>query len=231
MSKKIQICFLIMLMFFVSLEAQEKITITVFDFNNNSIMDRETYQPLSIGLGQMLLSELGSLSSVSIVERQKLKSILDEIKLSQSGVIDEQTSAKAGKLLGAQYMVFGSYLVNTKGKMRLDARIVQVETGLTVKAAEATGKSGEFEKLIKNLTGKLLSGMTITMLKSEKKHLDKYRNIPLKALINFSRGLSCEDKEDWKGALSYYRKALEEAPDFEQVKKQMEENPRFQEIR
>jgi len=102
-----------------------------------------------------------------------------------------------------------------------------VETGLTVKAAEETGKGDDFLQLIKKLSRKLLDNLNITILKNEKKYLDSFKRISLDALIHYSRGLTCEDSEQWEKALSWYKLALKEEPDFEQARKRILQNPAF----
>src|SRR5947209_5082414 len=65
--------------------------------------------PLSKGLAQMLISDLAAVDTVRVVEREQLQAVLDEQKLSHSGKIDTRTAARIGKLLGARYLVLGTY--------------------------------------------------------------------------------------------------------------------------
>ncbi len=66
-----------------------------------------------------------------IVERQKLKELIKEIALGQTGMIDEKNAAKAGKMAGAKYFIIGS--VGEMGeKISINVRVVDVETA-TVK--------------------------------------------------------------------------------------------------
>jgi len=43
-----------------------------------------------------------------VVERARIKEVLDEIALSQQGVIDEATAVRAGHMVGARTIIFGS---------------------------------------------------------------------------------------------------------------------------
>ncbi|MBN2415823.1 hypothetical protein JXO52_08265 [bacterium] len=211
---------LIIGLLFLSLPAAaaESRTIAVFDFENNSIFERETYAPLSNGLAQVLISELGHVESLMLVERRKLKEILDEIKLQQSGVTDGGYTVRAGTLCGAQYMVFGSFIVDLNEKLRIDIRVVQVESGKTVKAAEVTGKGKDFLTLIKKLSAEIVDSLPVEMTKTEKKFLDEKTHIGMSALMKFSRGLVSEDGGDFETAKQYFREALQDEPDFYQVK-------------
>ena len=114
-------------------------TIAVLDFSNNCIFEKEKYASLSPGLAEIMITELSNVKTLKFVERQKLNAMIEEMQLAQSGLVSEETGVQVGKLVGAKYLVFGSYMVFDK-KERMDARIVEVETGLTIKAEQVTRK-------------------------------------------------------------------------------------------
>lgn len=58
-------------------------------------------------LTQMLTNELSSRPEFTVVERQKLRAVLEEQDLSASGRVSAETSIAIGKLTGAQYLVTG----------------------------------------------------------------------------------------------------------------------------
>jgi len=63
---------------------------------------------------------------------EELQSLLEEMSLGQSGILDESSAQQVGKLLGAQALVFGSFIHNFDNKIRIDARMVEVETVLVL---------------------------------------------------------------------------------------------------
>ncbi len=63
-----------------------------------------------------------------VIERKRLDLILGELRLGNEKFVDEETRLKVGKMVGARYMVFGSYQVHGN-IMRIDLRLVEVETG------------------------------------------------------------------------------------------------------
>ena len=58
-------------------------------------------------LTQMLTNELSSRAAFTVVERQKLRAVLEEQDLSASGRVSAETSIAIGKLTGAQFLVTG----------------------------------------------------------------------------------------------------------------------------
>ncbi|WP_373500447.1 CsgG/HfaB family protein [Desulfococcus sp.] len=76
----------------------------------------------------------------TIVEREQLVLALEELHLGSSALADEGTRLRIGKIVGARFMVFGGYIV-MGGRMRLDIRLVEVESGRVLRAAAKTASA------------------------------------------------------------------------------------------
>ena len=63
---------------------------------------------VSRALSTMLTNELSARSSLTIVERQKLRAVIEEQNLSASGKVSAATSIQIGKLTGAEYLITGT---------------------------------------------------------------------------------------------------------------------------
>ena len=114
----------------------------------------EELAALRKGLAQMLISDLSASARLRLVERLQLESVLAELELGGSRAIDAKTAAKVGRLLGAQYLVMGGYF-ELAGSLRVDARVVHVETGRLVKGVGVTGKGEDFLALERELAAGL----------------------------------------------------------------------------
>lgn len=106
---------------------------------------------LSPGIGRTNFGELFSAQVIEvltgkgeyrIVERARLLRALEELRLGSSELVDESSRLRVGKLIGAQRMVFGGYQI-VGGQMRIDVRMVDVESGKVLKAAHKIARSGE----------------------------------------------------------------------------------------
>ena len=137
--------------------ADPKPTVAVLYFDYSG-KDPEM-EVLKKGLAQMLITDLGAVDSVRLVERMRLEEVLAELKLQQSTKIDPASAAKIGKLLGARYLVLGGFFDLMK-TLRADARVVEVETGKVIQSIGAQGKPDDFlsveQKLAEEL-GKILA--------------------------------------------------------------------------
>jgi TolB-like protein len=123
------------------------LTTAVLDIENLS-PDDSTGDDLGGLLSSEIVGKLSSKPGVQIIERQKLLSVLQELKLGSSELTDESVRLRVGRMLGARQMVFGSYLVSGDS-MRLDLRLVDVETGRILKTAKKTVKAGDVNSWVK----------------------------------------------------------------------------------
>lgn len=184
-------------------------TMAVLPFENNSVTDPDRYAPLSKGLSAMLITDLkNSSTSLQLIERDKIQALLKEIALSQSGSVDQSTAVRAGKILGAQSIVFGSFMV-LGNQVRMDARIIKVETSEVVMAESIVGDSGGLMNLAMELAGKIARSMKVAFkppqIKSEG---------DINAALNFSKGLEALDRGDKKEARRLFSKCIELDPAY-----------------
>ena len=115
--------------------------IAVMPFTN--LTGQKEYDWLSTGIGEVFTTKLGSLPCFNLVERIKISEILKEMELGQTGLIDENTAPQVGKMLGAEGLVTGSFQIVGQA-IRMDARLLDVETGRVYAFA---GAFGELDKI------------------------------------------------------------------------------------
>ena len=127
--------------------------LAVLYFENDS-PERTKLMPLEKSLCSMMIAYLHPLNRYRIVERERLEEVLRELKRQRDVSFDPKTAANIGRLVGAQYLVLGSYF-ELFDQFRIDARIVEVETGITVAACGVDGKPENFGTLIHKLVVEL----------------------------------------------------------------------------
>ena len=74
-----------------------------------------------------------------LVERQQLETILQELKLSQTALVDPTTAAKTGKIIAAEGMLIGT-VTETPQALEVFARFVDVETSVVLAAVDVYGE-------------------------------------------------------------------------------------------
>ena len=97
-----------------------------------------------------------------VVERALLKKIVDEQKLGMTGLIDENSTAQLGKILGVKTIISGSVL-QFQDTIEVNARIINVSTGSIVAAENLRSKNSDnLKEAIERLTSKIVKNFPLT---------------------------------------------------------------------
>jgi predicted Zn-dependent protease len=67
------------------------------------------YASLAKGIAAMVISDLSKVPGLKVLERQKVQKLVDEIAISESGLVSQDTQVKAGRLMRAEKVVVGSF--------------------------------------------------------------------------------------------------------------------------
>lgn len=178
--------------------------------------DDEELFALRKGLAQMLISDLSHSTGFKLVERIALQAVLDELELGRSKKIDPSTAARVGKLLGADYLVMGGYF-EFRGSLRVDVRVVKVETGELVRGLGATGKGDDFlglqQELARGLTT-ILEGLTTAKPPAIQKRPQAPQRVKTKTAARYGKALDHLDKGEKEAAKKELEAVVKEEPDF-----------------
>lgn len=107
------------------------------------------------GIGEVLalrIMETIRERGIPVVERGKLLLAVEELRLGSSALAEESTKLRLGRITGARQMVFGGYL-SLGNRVRMDLRLVDVETGKVLRTATRTGPAAGVGSLL-DLCGK-----------------------------------------------------------------------------
>ncbi len=99
-------------------------------------------------LAARIIETLKDSGTYKVIERERLLLVLEEQNLSTTPIVDESTRLKIGQIMGARCMVFGSYFV-VADTMRLDLRLVEVETGNILKATQKSASAVNVSEWLK----------------------------------------------------------------------------------
>ena len=185
-------------------------------FNNGSVVNHADYDALGKGIADVLITELAANNSIRVVERDKIQQLLDEQNLGASGRVDKETAAKIGKLLGVHHMIFGGFIIDPRGNMRLDTRAVHVETGVVEHVETITDKADNMLAVISGVADKMNRGMKLPAMPNgavrpavnpEGTKPGRWRD-----LIIYARAEDANDKKDRTRALALYKEFLDKSP-------------------
>jgi len=117
-------------------------TIAVWDLENVT-PGISAYPDLGELLSGRIIETLQKKGDYIVVEREKLILALEELGLGSAKLVDESVRLKLGMMIGARLMIFGGYQVIGE-HMRIDLRVVEVETGRLIKADQKTVMAEDF---------------------------------------------------------------------------------------
>ena len=110
---------------------------------------------LKLGVAETMLSDLKK-QGVAVVERDQVDKALGELLLQGAqGGAEDAAAVKVGTLVGAKTVVVGSFQRAGK-QLRINARFVEVETGVVLDTAKTTGAADRVFALQDEIVAKLL---------------------------------------------------------------------------
>ena len=143
--------------------------IAVLEFEN--VTKDKTLDWIGTGIKEHLTTQLSQIPEFVVVERTRLSDAIKELNFNRSQYVDPATAQKMGKVLGVQSVVVGSYL-KLDGAMRINVRLVDVETGQVKAPTLVDGSFKKFFDLQNDVAMKLAAEMKGALGEADKKQLE-----------------------------------------------------------
>ena len=189
-------------------------TLAVLNFDNNT--GKADYDPMGRGIAAMMITDLATSPDLKLVERERMQDILDEQKMSRTPMFDSTTAAKVGRLLGAEFIVTGSLAASTP-ELRIDMRVIKVETGQIVKTARATGNEDKFFEIEQKLADDVLKDLDIALSPESAALLEKRREadrqLGYAAFKSLSNAFVAMERHDYATAATQLQPLMMRSPD------------------
>jgi TolB-like protein len=165
----------------------------------------------------MLATELGNKPQIQLIERQQVNDILARQQLMLSGRMSDEDALRAGKLIGAQYIVMGGVTLDPR-TARLDLRIVDPETSVPIKLFKKSGPKDNLIELVEQAAAEFTSDLKLV----NRRVAAEAPPISAVAMLAYSRGLDYEKRGRKDLAAKQYQKALEHSPGYTDAKTALE---------
>jgi TolB-like protein len=198
------------------------IAVLPFEDRGSYGQDKEVFRALALGIPATLVSELNGHPELRIVDRNQVARALQGENLGPNARVDAATAAKIGKQVGARYAVTGNF-ADFYGKFRLDARIVDTESGQIVKVVSNDDPKlqdrADLYRIIQMVAHRVLAEATKNPARGGNADVE---NIPTEALSQYSLGLLYENQGDKAKAGEHYQRAVSAYPSYREAKDGME---------
>ncbi len=163
------------------------------------------------GLAAMVITDLSKIKSLKVVERIRLQALLAEMKLGQTGIVDQNTAPKVGKLLGAENLIVGSL---TLGSINATTSLTSSKAGKIKGTSSVTVEQEKFYELPIAIVKDIAGILDITLTPAESKAIDIPHTTVYNAFIYYGQALDALDAGNWKEAEDLFAKAVKEDPKF-----------------
>jgi len=158
------IAFLIVLTFFISMPLAanadfKRTKIAVLDFS----LKGAGFETEDMGaiVAEWFITAFVKEGRFDVIERGLLTKILNEQKLGMSGILDETTATKIGKLLGVKIIISGSVL-KLQNILEINARIIDVETASIIAAENVKSTAAaRLQDLVVRMSAKIIKNFPL----------------------------------------------------------------------
>lgn len=167
----------------------------------------------------MVATDLARVPSLRLLERQRIDALLQELKLSASGLVDAGAALRSGRLLGAGTVLTGRVfngappgpVYTGEAKYTLSAQAADVATGRLLGEQEVYGNQATFFELEKRLVHGILDLLGV---KERPEAVDRIHTKNWDAYAQFTKGLSFLAQDRYDDARAAFALALRFDPNF-----------------
>ncbi|MFO0601470.1 MAG: CsgG/HfaB family protein [Myxococcaceae bacterium] len=163
----------------------------------------------SKGLAAMMITDLATASNgLQIVERDRIESILAELKLGDSRFADKSQLSKVGKLLLADFVVTGT-LIKAGKVQSIELKLYNQATSAIVYTQRVKLKDDD----VMDAEQQLVTGV-LGNLDALKNALGQRAPVPFPTVVKYSLALNAKDQKDTATATKLLKEVVAERPEF-----------------
>jgi len=193
-------------------------TVAIFPFEDQGFEHPGAVDGLSQTLADRISERFSDAPGLQLLDREAIEQVLEELSLSSRGLSEAEGRLEVGRLLGAGYLLVGSYTV-IGGELRIDGRAIKVAQGTVLKSQAVSGPTSERKALEAALAERLFEALASEIGA-------KAGSFPQKPLISsqdhLRRGRFYEQQNEMEKALKHYQQALFLDEENREAKNRME---------
>ncbi len=174
----------------------------------------EDLSPLEKGIAEMLITDLSKAKALRVVERARMRALLEEIGLGMTGLVDEATAPRVGRLLGVAKVVQGAFVGLESEQIRIEAALVDARSRSLSGAWRVSGALQDFFRMEKALVFRILDQMGVTLTQEERDAILVIPTENMLAFLAYCQGLDYQDRGLLDQAGAAYARAAELDPHF-----------------
>jgi TolB-like protein len=170
-------------------------------------------RPLERGMAELLITDLSRSAQLTIVERDRMQALADEIQLSQSGRVDDASAVRAGRLMQAGRLINGQ-IIQAGNDLILNAAVVNVSSGQVLPPSSVNNTLANLFAMEKQLVFAIFDRLEVTLTPAERQLVDRRPTQNMDAFLAYSRGLMASDDGRFEDAARFFENARTLDPGF-----------------
>jgi hypothetical protein len=187
-------------------------SLAIFPLNYYGL--NKKYEPLSRGFSEMISIDLAKVKKLTVLERIRLKAVMDELKFSKSSLVDQSSAPRMGKLLRARLLYSGSFNITDNDNLKMDLNSWDINTSKSGDWLDKTGKLDDFFLIEKELVFDIINQLGIALSQEEKEQILLHPTENIEAFLEYSKGLQMQDNGLYNEAALFFSNAVEIDPNF-----------------
>lgn len=175
----------------------------------------EQYQPLGVGLAELLTTDLSLTDRLDVLERAQLSALVDEMKLALGGYTDPASAARVGRLLQAGRLVQGRIAIaDAGGETQVTALVMDAQDATESGEASEEGALDQLMDMEVQLALQIYRQLGIELTPTEVARLEEKPTRNLQAFLAYSEGLQLLDSGRYDAAAAQFDNASSLDPGF-----------------
>lgn len=189
----------------------EEGTIAVMPFAYTGTND--VIAPLSRGFAQLIVTDLAKSRQVRVLERERMQTMLDEMRLGAAQQADPASAARSGRLLRASRVVQGT-IADVGEDLRVVTAVVDVSSAGVAGSSDEPGTLDRLFDLEKTIVFDIFNDLGIQLTDAERAEISQRPTQNMQAFLAWSQGLEAEDRGDYAAARELFNQAQRLDPSF-----------------
>ncbi len=169
------------------------------------------------GLPDAIANDLARIPGITVVERIRLSSVLQEMALSQAGIVTDKNAPQIGEMLGANVIVVGT--VQKMGdEVRVHARAMSAVSGevmFSVKAEKKIREFGDVFELEDFLAQKIILQLGRKISQAKLDEIGREATLSEDAFKQYSSSFRYFDRGEYEHGLQHLKRAAELDKNFD----------------
>jgi len=187
-------------------------TVAVFPFRLTG--ESEELEPLQVALADMMTTDLALSGGLTVLERTRVRALLEEMALQEAGLTAPETGARAGRLLQAQHVVQGALTPLPDRVLRFDTDVLATRERESRGEASAQDQLSRIFDVEKEAVFQILDILAVDLTPAERQAINENRSENLLAFLAYGRGLMAMDRGDYDQARQFFGESLDADPAF-----------------